>query len=205
MGRQSEEKKFTVTYSYSFETNGKGKKELHKIEKKLKTHMFESLSDVCPAQRRLLDEENDGVPDGLFEIRWLVSLNTDLISGSCEPELDANNTCTVYDGEITMMTSDDVDEILAVGRIMQYLTAYVESDEYESVEGVLSMRMVEDSDEKAEQASDATMSLEEQSGASVSMGTLLGVTTAVAALSAVLFGIVAIKRKREAAQHLQLK
>ena len=95
--RQSEEKKFTVTYSYSIETNGKGKKELHKIEKKLKTHMFESLSDVCPAQRRLLDEENDGVPDGIFEIRWLVSLNTDLISGSCEPELDANNTCTVYD------------------------------------------------------------------------------------------------------------
>ena len=35
---------------------------------------------------------------------------------------------------------------------MQYLTAYVESDEYESVEGVLSMRMVADSDEKVEQA-----------------------------------------------------
>ena len=93
--RQSEEKKFTVTYSYSIETNGKGKKELHKIEKKLKTHMFESLSDVCPAQRRLLDEEHDGVPDGPFEIRWLVSLNT-FYNLNLENEKWNVNASTIY-------------------------------------------------------------------------------------------------------------
>ena len=90
-----QERKFIITYTYSMETEFMRRKELHKIEKKLKHHMFESLCVVCPAQRRLLENENDGVPDGIFNVCWLASLDTDLITRSCQPELDANNTCTV--------------------------------------------------------------------------------------------------------------
>ena len=35
------------------------------------------------------------VPDGILNVPWLASLDTDLITRSCQPELDANNTCTV--------------------------------------------------------------------------------------------------------------
>ena len=90
-----QERKFIITYTYSMETEFMQRKELHKIEKKLKHHMFELLRVVCPAQRRLLENENNGVPDGIFDVRWLALLDTDLITGSCQPELDANNTCTV--------------------------------------------------------------------------------------------------------------
>ena len=57
--------------------------------------MFESLCVVCPAQRRLLENANDLVPDGILNVPWLASLDTDLITWSCQPELDANNTCTM--------------------------------------------------------------------------------------------------------------
>ena len=166
------------------------RKELHKIEKKLKHHMFESLRVVCPAQRRLLENENDGVPDGIFNVHWLASLDTDLITGSCQPELDANNTCTVYHGEIVMLTSDGVNEILAEGRIMQYLITYVENGEFERVEGILAMRMLEDFNS----ASDFTMLQKEQEESYLSMGTLIGMTAAVAALAAILLGIVYINK-----------
>ena len=90
-----QERKFIITYTYSMETELMQRKELHKIEKKLKYHMFELLRVACPAQRRLLENENDGVPDGIFNVHWLASLDTDLITWSCQPELDANNTYTV--------------------------------------------------------------------------------------------------------------
>ena len=43
-----------------------------------------------------------------------------------------------------MLTSDGVNEILAEGRIMQYLITYAENGEFERVEGILVMRMLED-------------------------------------------------------------
>ena len=82
-----QERKFIITYTYSMETEFTRRKELRKIEKKLKHHMFES--------RRLLENANYLVPDGILNVPWLASLDTDLITRSCQPESDANNTCTV--------------------------------------------------------------------------------------------------------------
>ena len=79
---------------------------------------------------------------------------------------------------------------------MQYLITYVKNCEFERVEGILAMRMLEDFNS----ASDFTMLQEEQEEVSLSMGTLIGMTAAVAALSAILFGIVHIKQKKKAAQ-----
>ena len=50
-----QERTFIITYTYSMEIEFMRRKELHKIEKKLKHHMFESLRVVCPAQCRLLE------------------------------------------------------------------------------------------------------------------------------------------------------
>ena len=82
-----QERKFIITYTYSMETEFTRRKELRKIEKKLKHHMFES--------RRLLENANYLVPDGILNVPWLALLDTDLITWSCQPELYANNTCTV--------------------------------------------------------------------------------------------------------------
>ena len=90
-----QEREFIITYTYSVETKFTRRKELRKIEKKLKHHMFESLCVLCPAQRRLLENANDLVSDGILNVSWLASLDTDLITRSCQPELDANNTCTM--------------------------------------------------------------------------------------------------------------
>ena len=79
---------------------------------------------------------------------------------------------------------------------MQYLITYVNNGEFERVEEILAMRMLEDFNS----ASDFTMFQEEQEESSLSMGTLIGMTAAVAALSAILFGIVHIKQKKKAAQ-----
>ena len=49
----------------------------------------------------------------------------------------------MYHGEIVMLTSDGVNEFLAEGRIMQYLITYVENCEFERVEGILAMRMLD--------------------------------------------------------------
>ena len=90
-----QERKFIITYTYSMETEFTRRKELRKIEKKLKHHMFELLCVLCLAQCRLLENANDLVPDGILNVPWLASLDIDLITRSCQPELDANNTCTV--------------------------------------------------------------------------------------------------------------
>lgn len=95
-----------------------------------------------------------------------------------------------------MLTSDGVNEFLTEGRIMQYLITYVENCEFERVEGILAMRMLENFNS----ASDFTMLQEEQEEVSLSMGTLIGITAAVAALLAILFGIVHIKQEKKEAQ-----
>jgi len=95
-----------------------------------------------------------------------------------------------------MLTSDGVNEFLAEGRIMQYLITYVKNCEFERVEGILAMRMLD----YFNSALDSTMLQEEQEEVSLSMGMLIGMTAVVAALSAILFGIVHIKQKKKAAQ-----
>ena len=57
-----------------------------------------------------------------------------------------------------MLTSDGVNGFLAEGRIMQYLITYVKNGEFERVEGIFAMRMLEDFNS----ASDFTMLQEEQ-------------------------------------------
>ena len=57
-----------------------------------------------------------------------------------------------------MLTSNGVNAFLAEGRIMQYLITYVENCEFERVEGILVMRMLD----YFNSASDFTMMQEEQ-------------------------------------------
>jgi len=57
-----------------------------------------------------------------------------------------------------MLTSDGVNEFLAEGRIMQYLITYVENCEFERVEGILAMRMLD----YFNSASDFTMMQDEE-------------------------------------------
>ena len=64
----------------------------------------------------------------------------------------------MYHGEIVMLTSDGVNEFLADGRIMQYLITYVKNCEFERVEGILAMRMLD----YFNSASDFTMMQEEE-------------------------------------------
>lgn len=199
---RAKENEVVITYSYSIETHTE---DLREIEVDLKGSMFQSIAlDVClNSSRRLFHPANrsNGIRRRLAVAQVLTS-ETDRKSGSCKPELDPENICTIYNGEIVAelnglepnVNSEEIET-----EIVKFLTTYATMGKYESVDGVLALRMLEDAmgGELAEARMTGGLEGSEDKG---SVGVIAGMTAALAVLSALIYASVNARNRK----HVQL-
>mmetsp|Transcript_49078 Transcript_49078/g.59445 ORF Transcript_49078/g.59445 Transcript_49078/m.59445 type:complete len:309 (-) Transcript_49078:224-1150(-) len=176
-----------ITYKYSIDSVTPLSNETERL---LKETMFQGLvGHICPSRRRLRDMFRHR---RRLEVVDIESALRDIVTGSCTPQSGDNNTCTKYKGVIDVLINnigdnDDMKETTA--NVMAYLEEFAKSTNWSAIsDNILGMAV------STTRQTNPPDKIEQQEG--LSPGTIAGMVAGVAALAALLFGIIYMKQRR---------